>query len=50
LLSHAAVICREFGLPTVLGVRDATTRIRSGDAITVDGDRGTVQFIQTGRN
>lgn len=45
LLSHAAVICREFGLPTVLGIQDATRRIRDGQMIEVDGDRGEVHLV-----
>lgn len=48
LLSHAAVICREFGLPTVLGVKDATRRIQNGALIEVDGDRGEVRLVASG--
>lgn len=43
LLSHAAVICREYGIPAVLGVPDATRRIRDGAALTVDGGLGSVE-------
>lgn len=42
LLSHAAVICREYGIPAVLGVADATSTIRDGEIITVDG-RGFIE-------
>jgi pyruvate,water dikinase len=42
LLSHAAVICRECGVPAVLGVRRATERIPPGRTISVDGSRGRV--------
>jgi len=48
LLSHAAVICREFGLPTVLGVKDATRWIQDGAWIEVDGDRGEVRLLPAG--
>jgi rifampicin phosphotransferase len=41
MLSHGAIIAREFGLPCVVGVRDATRRIAHGAHITVDGDLGT---------
>jgi pyruvate,water dikinase len=44
LLSHAAVICREFGVPAVLGVDRATRRIRHGQKIRVDGSLGTVEI------
>ena len=40
LLSHGAIVAREFGLPCVVGVANATERIRSGQRLTVDGDRG----------
>jgi len=43
LLSHAAVICREYGIPAVLGVARATERIRDGQTVVVDGDRGCVR-------
>jgi len=46
LLSHAAVICREFAVPAVLGVPDATTRIPDGAIITVDGEAGTIVIAQ----
>ncbi len=45
LLSHAAVICREYGIPAVLGVNDATRRIRNGGRIAVDGTAGTVSVL-----
>ena len=40
--SHGAVVAREYGIPAVVGVRDATDAIRTGDAVTVDGTSGTV--------
>ena len=40
LLSHGAIVAREFGLPCVVGVENATGRIRSGQHVAVDGDRG----------
>jgi pyruvate,water dikinase len=42
MLSHGAIIAREFGIPSVVGVKDATRLIRHGGSITVDGDRGLV--------
>jgi len=42
MLSHGAIIAREFGLPCVVGVRDATRLIPDGSTITVDGDHGRV--------
>lgn len=43
ILSHAAVVAREYGLPAVLGTNDATSLLRDGDLVEVDGDRGTVR-------
>jgi len=44
LLSHAAVICREYGIPAVLGVPNVTERILDGQRITVYGT-GSVEII-----
>lgn len=41
-LSHAAIVAREYGLPAVVSVRDATRRICDGQALTVDGNQGRV--------
>ena len=49
LLSHAAIIGRELGLPTVIGVPGATTTIRTGDEIEVDGTRGLVRILSKQR-
>ena len=40
--SHGAVVAREYGIPAVVGVPDATSRIVTGQNITVDGAAGTV--------
>lgn len=40
--SHAAIIARAFSLPYVVGVRDVTSKIRSGTPVIVDGSRGEV--------
>jgi pyruvate,water dikinase len=44
-LSHAAVVAREFGVPTVVNVTGATRAIRTGDMVRVDGDRGVVERL-----
>ena len=45
-LSHAAVVAREFGVPSVVNVEGATRAIRTGDVLRVDGDRGLVERIR----
>jgi pyruvate,water dikinase len=42
IMSHSAIISREYGLPAVVGTGNGTTRIKTGDTITVDGTAGTV--------
>lgn len=41
-MSHGSVVAREYGIPAVVGVAHATTRITTGQRITVDGGAGTV--------
>lgn len=45
LLSHAAVMARELGIPAVIGCVDAMTAVRSGDVIEIDPDAGTVTIV-----
>lgn len=40
--SHAAIVCREYGLPAVVGTGYATTTIKTGDKLKVDGTNGVV--------
>jgi pyruvate,water dikinase len=45
-LTHAAIISREYGIPCVVGTGLATSNIRTGDRVRVDGTTGTVQVFQ----
>ncbi len=45
VISHGAVVAREYGIPAVVGVPDATTRLRTGQRVTVDGSAGTVRQV-----
>jgi pyruvate,water dikinase len=47
MLIHGAIIAREYGLPCVTGIPDATTLIETGDEITVDGYLGIVTIGST---
>jgi len=40
--SHAAIVAREYGIPAVMGTRDATARLRDGQRVLVDGEKGKV--------
>jgi pyruvate,water dikinase len=42
LLSHSAIVAREYAIPCVTGTRSATTLIPDGATVTVDGEKGTV--------
>lgn len=47
-LSHAAIVARELGVPAVVGCGNATTRLRDGDTVRVDGSAGTVEVLAAG--
>jgi len=42
-LAHASIIAREYGIPAVVGCGDATSRLRDGQTVTVDGSTGNVE-------
>jgi pyruvate,water dikinase len=42
VLSHAAIVAREYGIPAVVATGTATTSIKDGAVVTVDGTRGIV--------
>jgi phosphohistidine swiveling domain-containing protein len=45
ILSHCAVVAREYGIPAVVGTGNATSRITDGQLIEVDGDAGIVRLL-----
>ncbi len=45
VMSHAAIVCREYGLPAVVGTGRATSEIRTGQMIRVDGTAGVVTLL-----
>ncbi|WP_028399608.1 PEP/pyruvate-binding domain-containing protein [Ectobacillus panaciterrae] len=44
-LSHAAIVARELGIPAIVGCGNATTRLKTGDRVIVDGGQGVVQIL-----
>jgi nucleoside-diphosphate-sugar epimerase/phosphohistidine swiveling domain-containing protein len=48
-MSHAAVVAREFGIPCVVDVHDATRRLAPGALVEVDGVSGTVEVLELDR-
>ncbi len=45
IMSHAAIVAREYGLPAVLGLGDATKSIKTGERVRVDGSAGVVTIL-----
>lgn len=46
MMSHAAIVCREYGLPAVTGTGNGSTTISNGDLIRVDGNSGRVEILE----
>jgi pyruvate,water dikinase len=46
LMSHAVIVSRELGIPCVVSVDDATSRIPNGALVEVDGTAGTVTILE----
>lgn len=49
ILSHGAVVSREYGIPAVTAVRNATTILRTGQRVTVDGGEGVLLVAEDGK-
>jgi len=45
VMSHAAIVCREYGMPAVVGTGRATSQISTGQLIRVDGTNGVVTIL-----
>lgn len=46
ILSHGAVVSREYGIPAVTAVKDATSIFRTGQTVTLDGNDGTIYIVE----
>lgn len=44
-LSHAAIVAREYGMPAVLGTKNATAVLKDGAMVMVDGSKGLIRFV-----
>jgi len=47
ITSHAAIISREFGIPCIVGTKNATEILKTGDMVEVDADNGIVKIINS---
>jgi pyruvate,water dikinase len=50
LMTHGSVVAREYGIPAVVGVHQATTRLKTGQRVRIDGSRGSVDILNDGAN
>ena len=48
ILSHSAIVAREMGIPTIVGIPDLLSRLATGQQVTMDGSRGTVEIVEPG--
>ena len=46
IMCHAAIVCREYGMPAVVGTGHATAAIKTGDKIIVDGNTGKIEILR----
>ncbi|MFE7422089.1 PEP-utilizing enzyme [Rhodococcus sp. NPDC057529] len=46
MMSHAAIVCREYGIPAVVGTGFATARLVTGQRVRIDGQAGTVTVLE----
>ena len=44
-LSHGAIVAREYGIPAVMDVTDATQRLATGQRVRIDGQHGTIEIL-----
>ena len=45
MMTHGAVVAREYGIPAIVGVDQATTRLQTGQLIRIDGSSGQIQIL-----
>ncbi len=45
VMCHAAIVCREYGLPAIVGTGSATSRLKTGQRIRLDGSKGEIDIL-----
>ena len=50
MMTHGAVVAREYGIPAVVGVHQATTRLKTGQRLRVDGGSGVIEILSEQAN
>ena len=46
LMTHGSVVAREYGIPAIVGVKDATSRLKTGQLVRVDGEKGVITILE----
>jgi len=46
MMTHGSVVAREYGIPAVVGVHQATTRLKTGQRVRLDGNKGTIEVCK----
>ena len=46
MMTHGSVVAREYGIPAVVGVHQATTRLQDGQRIRIDGTAGKIILLE----
>ena len=46
ILSHCAIVAREYSIPAVVGIQRATVILRDGQLVEVDGTNGSVRIVE----
>jgi pyruvate,water dikinase len=46
ILAHGSIVAREYGIPAVVGVDRATTRLITGQLIKIDGSTGEIRLLE----
>lgn len=44
-MTHGSVVAREYGIPAVVGVHEATVRLRTGQRVRIDGASGVIELL-----
>jgi pyruvate,water dikinase len=50
MMTHGSVVAREYGIPAVVGVDQATLRLRTGQLIRLDGNSGYIVILERGES
>ena len=45
MMTHGSIVAREYGIPAIVGVHQATTRLQTGQRVRVDGNNGRVELL-----